>query len=116
MSTMSMMTINAGLDATARLNDRLQGVARALEQWTRLRKREVAPAMWGFPPVISLVTKLDWDVLLLGHAVAANGEHAGEMEVGEIERRLAEVEMTIATLDDMLSGGGAETRHYGYAI
>lgn len=116
MSMMTRLSIDAGLDATARLNDRLQGVARALEQWTRIKKRDVPSDMWGFPPVISLVTKLDWEVLLLGHAVASRGQQAGERGAGEIERRLAEVETTISALDNMLSGAVPETHHYGYAI
>jgi hypothetical protein len=104
------------VESTARLNDRLQGVAKALENWTRLKKREVPSDVWGFPPVISLVTKLDWEVLLLGHAVASRGEHTGEAEVSEIERRLAEVETTISALDGILSGSGAPAMNYGYAI
>jgi hypothetical protein len=116
MSRITRLSIDASLDATARLNDRLQGVARALEQWTRLKQREVPSEMWGFPPVISLVTKLDWEVLLLGHAVASRGQQAGETAVGEIERRLAEVETTISALDNMLAGAAPQTHHYGYAI
>jgi hypothetical protein len=116
MSMMTRLSIDPSLDATARLNDRLQGVARALEQWTRLKNRDVPSELWGFPPVISLVTKLDGDVLLLGHAVASRGQQAGEKEVGEIERRLAEVETTISTLDNMLCGAAPETVSYGYAI
>jgi hypothetical protein len=111
---MSVMSME--LDVTARLNDRLQGVAKALENWTQLKKREVPSDVWGFPPVISLVTKLDWEVLLLGHAVASRGETAGEAEVSEIERRLAEVETTISALDGILSGNGAPAPDCRYAV
>lgn len=113
---MSTSVLEPDVSATARLNDRLQGVSRALESWTRLKKRQVPSDVWGYPPVISLVTKLDWEVLLLGHAVASRGEYAGEVEVSEIERRLVEVESTITTLDGILAGQSAPVGNYGYAI
>ena len=62
------------------------------------------------------MTKLDWEVLLLGHAVASRGNRVGEVEVSEIERRLAEVETTITTLDGILTGESVPATHYGYAI
>lgn len=113
---MSISVMEPDQSPTARLNDRLQSVARALEAWTRLKKREVPSDVWGYPPVISLVTKLDWEVLLLGHAVASRGDSTGEAEVSEIERRLVEVETTISALDGILSGRSAPTGQYGYAI
>jgi hypothetical protein len=113
---MSISVLEPDLSPTARINDRMQGVARAMEMWTRMKKREVPSDVWGYPPVISLVTKLDWEVLHLGHAVASRGEHAGEMGVSEIERRLVEVESTMNALDGILAGQSAPAGDYGYAI
>ena len=110
------ISLEPDLSPTARLNDRMQGVARALESWTRLKKRDVPADVWGYPPVISLVTKLDWEVLLLGHAVASRGESAGESDASEIERRLVEVESTMITLDGILAGQSVPAGDYGYAI
>ena len=111
------LALESDTNCTARLNARLDGVAKALESWTRLKQRDLPSAVWGYPPVTALVTKLDWEVLLLGHAVASRGNFAGEVEVSEIERRLAEVETTISALDVLLSGSApAAEPHYGYAI
>lgn len=87
------------------LNSRLEHVARAIDNWTHMRNA-VPQRVWSYPPVVALVTKLDWDVLKLGHAVSSRGEGTGNPEdMREIDRRLNDVETTIVALEDILQTG-----------
>ncbi len=84
------------------VNSRLSLVRDVLHRWNRQR-HDVHATAWSFPPVIALVSALDWNVLQLSTLVSGAGENCRNLNtLAQIDQHLSDVESTVEALQDLL--------------